>query len=209
MTRTILLATFGVWLLAVAPASAQPRVGGRGYVTFGSTMFAAANTYETLGGSGTQTGLGGGGSITGIWRGLFVDVGLSQQRIEGERVFINAGTVYRLGIPLTITERPVDVAVGWRFPTGRVSPYVGAGMTFISYKETAAFAQTGDDVSEGQSGPLITGGVDVALLRWVHVGGELRYRSVTGVLGSAGVSASRGDNNIGGFSAALRVSVGR
>src|SRR5690349_9813871 len=122
MNRTRLLVAFGMWLGAIAPAMGQPQIGGRGYVTFGSTSFAAADTFKAIGGSGTQSGFGGGGNVTGFWRGLFADIGVSQQQIKGERVFMNGGTVYRLGIPLTITVRPVDVAGGWRFVTGRMSP---------------------------------------------------------------------------------------
>jgi hypothetical protein len=176
-------------------------------------MFAAADTFKTLGGPGSKSGLGGGGRVSGIWRRLFIDVGISQQRFDGERVFMDdQGTVYRLGIPLTITMRPIDVAAGWRLPAdraGRVAPYVAGGMTVLSYREIAAFAQTGDDVHKSHLGALIAAGIDVGLARWVYVGGEVRYRHVPGILGSSGVSLRVRDDNAGGISAAVRVSIGR
>jgi len=134
---------------------------------------------------------------------------VSQQKIKGERVFINGADVYRLGTALRITTRPIDVAAGWRFDMGRLSPFLGGGISVVSYKETSDFAQPGDDVSERASGGLFLGGVDVALTSWLFVGGEVRSRSVSGVLGQGGISEALGDNKLGGVSAALRFAVGR
>jgi opacity protein-like surface antigen len=144
-----------------------------------------------------------------VWRDLFVDVAFSSRKFEGERVFIDGGTTYPLGIPMTVTLRPLDLAAGWRFTRGKVSPYAGGGISFVSYKETSAFAQPADDVNEQKVGPLVVGGVDVAIWKWIYVGGDLRYRAVSGVLGLGGVSEVFGNDQLGGFAAALRVSVGR
>jgi len=43
----------------------------------------------------------------------------------------------------------------------------------------------------------------------VHVGGEVRYRAVKGILGSSGISAAYSENQPGGISGAVRLSVGR
>jgi opacity protein-like surface antigen len=105
--------------------------------------------------------------------------------------------------------RAVDVAAGWRLVYGRVSPYAGAGVTLLSYEETSRGADSDENVSESRSGPLLLGGVDVTIVRWLHAGGEIRYRSVTGILGEGGASESFGEDNAGGLALALRISVGR
>jgi hypothetical protein len=208
MNRRIVLAIAALLALWPALASAQPRIGLVGYATYGATWFAAADSFEAVGASGHQQGLGGGVSVTGIWRGLFVDVGVARQKMSGERVFVDAGTVYPLGIPLDITIRPIDLAGGWRLSHGRLSPYVGAGVTFVSYREESTFAVAGDDVDDQATGGLFLAGADVKALSWLSLGGEIRYRKVSGVLGDGGVSQIFGDDQLGGVAIALRVSLG-
>ena len=197
-------------LLAAAPAQAQQQpLSVRGYVTYGSTVFSSSETLEAITGETSKSGIGGGATVVGIWRGLFADIGISQQELDGQRVFVDDGTIYPLGIPVTMRMRPVDVAGGWRFLFGRLSPYAGAGVSFIDYEEKGDFAGPGDDVSESKSGALFLAGVDVAVIRWLHAGGEFRYRAVKGVLGEAGVSEIYGEDQLGGYSFAVRISVGR
>ena len=104
--------------------------------------------------------------------------------------------------------RPLDIAAGWRLD-GRISPYVGAGLSRISYEETSQFATADENVDESGTGLLVQGGVDVSVTRWLHLGGEARYRNVKAALGAAGVSAIFGEDSIGGFSASFRLSLGR
>ena len=82
-------------------------------------------------------------------------------------------------------------------------------MTFTSYQETSAFSDPKDDLDEQKPGPMVLAGVDAELLKWVHVGGELRYRFVKGILGEAGVSEAFGEDDAGGFAVGVRVSFGR
>ncbi len=197
---------------ASAPALAQTSLTPRGYVTYGSTVFSSTESFEAVTGESSKTGWGGGGALLGIWRGVFVDVGVSQQSLDGERVFVDGGTVYKLGIPVTIKMRPVDVAGGWRFhfrQMPRVSPYAGGGVSFISYEETSDFEGPGEDVSDSKSGGFFLAGVDVAVMQWLHAGAEYRYRSVKGVLGTSGVSDVFNEDELGGYAFALRISIGR
>lgn len=188
--------------------SGQSSIGIRGYAVYGNTALSSSESFEVVSGSSSHAGLGGGGTVTGLWRGLFVDAAYSQTKINGERVFLDGRTVYRLGIPLRATVKPLDIASGWRFSMGRFSPYVAGGVSFISYKESSPFSEPGDDFTERGTGALLLGGLDVAVIRWIHVGGELRYRAVKGALGSGGVSENFGEDQLGGVSAAVRVSVG-
>jgi opacity protein-like surface antigen len=214
MSRTLAPWQLGtLFILATATgASAQSSLAPRGYVTYGSTSFDSEQSFEAVTGETSKTGVGFGGALNGIWRGVFVDVGFSQQKLDGERVFLDGTTVYKLGVPVEIEMRPIDLAAGWRFRfrnMPRISPYAGAGASFISYKETSDFASPGENVDDSKSGGLFLAGVDVAVLRWVHAGAEYRYRSVKGVLGTGGVSDAFNENQLGGYAFALRVSVGR
>jgi len=201
------LGALAIVVLLPAAGQAQSASGLRGYVTFGSTSLTAADTFDAVAGSSRAPTIGGGVAAT-LWKGVFVDVAASRIKVDGERVFVNDGTVFPLGIPLEISLTPLDVAGGWR--TGaRVQTYAGAGITRIAYKETSDFSVAADDVDSSASGLLVLGGVDVALSQWLHVGGEIRYRRVEGVLGEGGVSEIFGERELGGFTAAVRFAVGR
>lgn len=193
------------------PASPQPRLGARAYVSFGSLTLTATDTFDAVADTHSRPVFGGGVQVTSIWKGVFADVGVSQLTIDGERVFVSNNQVFKLGIPLEITMRPVDLAAGWRFRfgNGRVMPYAGAGLTYLTYEETSDFAQADEDVSESKTGPLVLGGVDVQVWRWISAGGELRWRRVNGILGEGGASAAFDEDDAGGFSAGVRISIGR
>jgi hypothetical protein len=49
----------------------------------------------------------------------------------------------------------------------------------------------------------------VTIVDWLHAGGEFRYRRVSGILGESGASEEFDEDNAGGFSAAVRISIGR
>jgi hypothetical protein len=208
MSGRILLVTWCLVLSAVS-ASAQVVVDLRGYFTYGAVTLSAADTFDAVAGQHHARTIGGGGTVTGLWRGLFADVGLSQHSFEGERVFVANGEVFPLGIPLEVKFRPLDVAVGWRMMLKRYSPFVGIGLSRISYEETSDFSTLGDEVKAARNGAMVMAGLDVRVWRWVNVGGEVRYRRVQGLLGSGGVSEAFNEDQLGGVSAAMRLSVGR
>ena len=197
---------------AAAKGKRQP-IGVRAMAGFGTTMFSASQTFEAVTGRTSREGPAGGVEVLNLWRHLFASLTISQVRLSGERVFVVNGTIYPMGIPDTITMRPIDVAAGWRLTPGRslkrLEPFVGAGTTIMSYEETSSFAASLEDVSTRKAGFLVLGGADVTVLRWLRVGGEVRYRMVSGVLGSAGISQVYGEKSLGGVSAGLRVSVGK
>ena len=194
-------------LCGAAPAAAQGDISL--YGTYASTAFAATDSFEAVAGTARHPGFGGGILASRLWRGAFLDVGLFQTKIDGERVFLNGTSVYTLGIPLQVKITPVDLAAGWRLTNGRLSSFLGAGVSSVAYSETGAFSEDGDNVSLRKSGPLVLAGVDAGITKWVRVGGEVRYRAVKGILGSGGISGAYGENQLGGISGALRVSVGR
>src|SRR5215510_3391360 len=185
MKRLLTNVVFGAIFGVCAEQSAAQGVSPSAYLTYGSTRFAAIESFEAITGSASQSGIGFGGRLDGLWRGLFADVGFSQQKLDGRRVFLSGDTVFALGIATEITYRPIDLAAGWQFGFNRVRPYVGGGASFLSYKEEADFAQAGDDVDERRIGALLIAGVDVAVVPHLRIGGELRYRAISGVLGVA------------------------
>ena len=203
------LAVAGLLMFAPAsPVSGQTSFGVRGYFVYGGVSFSAADSIEAVTGATRAPFVGGGGQVT-VWKGVFADIGVAPHSLDGQRVFVNNGTVYPLDIPVTLKFLPVDLAIGWRMP-GRVQPYGGVGMTSLGYKETGEYAQSGEDVDIRRAGLLVLAGADLTVWRtWLHAGGEIRYRSVTGIFGDAGVTAAFGEDNAGGVAYALRVSVGR
>lgn len=199
------------------PSTQKPNVGRQsarawgvqGYGTYGNIAFAATETLNAVAGGTRFANVGGGVAITNLWRNLFIDVGTSQTKVDGHRVFVDGETVYKLGIPLDVTVRPIDVAAGWRVTSGRLSTFIGAGMTSLHYEETSAFAEADENVTDRRAGGLILVGIDVAVVKWVQLGGEVRYRAVKGILGEGGASGAFGEDHVGGFSAGMRVSVGK
>lgn len=194
-----------------APPPAQRGIGIRGYVISGTTALAAEKTFEAVAGTRRRSSFGGGVQVTDIWKGVFADVSASRLSLSGQRVFVDGGRVFKLGIPLEVTMRPFDVAGGWRLRLlrGRILPYAGAGMTLLRYEERSDFAGSGEDVSETKAGPLVLAGVDARIWRFVSAGGDLRWRRVRKILGEGGVSDLFDEDDVGGVGASLRISIGR
>jgi opacity protein-like surface antigen len=201
-----------LWVLSIAAwpsvASAQS-VGVSGYVSIGTMQFAAGDSFDLVTGSSSKSGFGVGGTVSRLWRGVLADISFWQHKPEGERVFVDAGTTYHLGIPIRITFRPIDVVGGWKFEMVHAQPYFGGGVTFMSYKEESDFAAAGDDVDEQKTGGVVLAGVDIPLGHLIRLGGEFRYRAVKGVLGAGGVSQLLDDDKLGGSAFAFRATLGR
>lgn len=194
--------------LFLSPAAARAQAPGvRAYFTYGAVSLASSETFKAVADTNKATSLGGGAQVTGLWRSLFLDVGVSRQSLDGTRVFVFENVVYPLDIPLDVSFTPVDVVAGWRFDRRRYSPYVGGGLSLVSYNESSSFARAGDDVSERGTGYVLLAGVDVPAWRFLVLGGELRYRAVSGVLGERGASAVFGEDQLGGIQYSLRMSV--
>jgi opacity protein-like surface antigen len=207
--RRVFVLACVVWASAAAPARAQPRIGVFGHVVFGSRMMAASESFDAVTGSDRTTFVSGGARIERLWKGVFADTTFSQTSFDGERVFVNNGEVFGLGIPVRVTVRPIDLAAGWRFAIKRFSPFAGGGVTFLSYRESSEFSDPADEADEQKTGAIVLAGLDYQILRWARAGVEMRYRRVGGILGEAGVSELFDEKNAGGIDFGVRVSVGR
>ncbi|HUE88465.1 MAG TPA: outer membrane beta-barrel protein [Vicinamibacterales bacterium] len=207
-----LLTLLTVTALAAAPAYAQPRdnaIGVRGFATFGHITFQSQSSFDAIFDRHAGPIIGGGGQALLPW-GIFVEVAASQFAQEGERAFVTAtGDVFRLGIPVAVTITPLEITGGWRFRKWpRVVPYGGVGYSSYRYRETSDFADPDENVDERFAGFHIIGGAEYQPRRWLAVGGEVSWASIPDALGG-GVSATFNEDNLGGTTLRLKISVGQ
>jgi opacity protein-like surface antigen len=215
-TLALILAALAV----VAPASAQvrrvkplpvnaPRISLRPFFLASGQNFTAKETFKAVFGRSVEPFWGGGAQLT-FREGLFVDVTVSRFKATGERAFRFDGVNFGLGIPLTVTETPVEVSGGYRvYVSPRLVPYVGAGIGSYSYTETSDFSTDDENVKTRHAGYLVTGGAEFRMRRWLGLTADVQYTRVPGILGAGGISKEAGETDLGGLAARFRVIVGR
>lgn len=180
----------------------------RGVAMVAQTWLAAGSTFKAVLGSSQATEFGGGISLTE--GSYFIDVMARRFSKDGERVFVNNGQAYPLGIGTTVTMTPLDVTAGYRFrPLGRLRPYLGAGYTRLKYEETGEFAGSGDDVSESFNGFHVIGGGEFRVARFVGLAAEAGWTRIAKAIGDAGASQAFGETDLGGTSVRVKLVVGR
>lgn len=205
------LAAAALCLCAVTPAAAQTRArektfGYRALFDVGTHVFTASDTFNTILETDRGTFVGGGAQAR--WKNLVFEVTGSRFRDTGERVFMSGGDVFRLGIPTTITMRPVEFTAAYRLPrVWRFRPYAGGGFGKQRYKETSQFAEASENVSRTDTSYHVVGGAELPIWRWIAVGTEVRYRAVRDAIGEGGVSKEYGESDLGGTSLRFRVIV--
>ncbi len=210
---------FRRWVTAVAlllstPVDlyAQNEQGGlavHGYATFSTLYLAASQTFDAVSGSSRTASATAGMQVAGLWKGLMFDAAWSRTAIDGERISIDDDGTFPLGIPLRVTMKPLDIAGGWRRHDGRWLPYAAIGISRLHYEETSEGNVAGEDLETTSIGPLIVGGLDFRVSRFVLIGGELRYRHLGGILGAGGASAAFEEGSAGGWTVGARMSIGR
>ena len=222
------LCVLALTLVAATPARAQSDgVGIRGFALVGNMTFTAKESFDAVLGTNKSVIYGGGAEVLlpfmmeplapnkseRVFVGhFFGSLGAWQFKRDGERVFVDPNDeIFRLGIPVTVTITPLEVTAGYRFSrmTRRVAPYVGVGYSSYRYRETSAFADDDENVDERFGGVHVLGGADVRVVRWLAIAGEVAYASISEALGEGGVSKHFGEDNLGGLSLRLKISVGR
>ena len=194
----------------------EQRTSVHGFGQIGIIRFAAADSFETV--TGSEFGIMyGGGAQVALRNGFFVQGSVERYEDSGQRVFVfrNESTavdeVFPLGIRNTITVTPIQVTAGYRqvAPSG-LAGYLGAGGGVHLYKEESEFALPQDNIDEKFASYHILGGAEWPLWLWLWVGGEGQWTWVPNALGEGGVSAARffDENDLGGFTLRLKVSVG-
>lgn len=185
------------------------RVRASGHASW--LALAASETFDATVGSANAVEYGASAAVL-LPRGFFVEVDVSHVEKEGERVFVDNGTVFGLGIPLTVSMTPIDLTGGYRFAGSEARlpfvPYVGGGVGWLAYKETSAFAEPDEDVDERFTSYHLLGGLEVPLWRMLGVAAEARYRWVPDALGESesSVSEAFGETNLGGFLLRVKLS---
>lgn len=200
------------WLVTVAPASAQSAssIGGRLFGVIEGQAMTAKDTFDAVAGQTTLFGGGGGVEVHRIWKQVFVRASASRLSVEGERIFVFNGTVFPLGIPMDVQLTPIEIAAGWRFaPLGtRIVPYVGGGTVVMRFRESSKFDTSADTVNKTFSGAVAFAGVDVNVMKFVSVGAEVGMRIIK-ITRPGGALGALGEDDLGGISMRLLVSIGR
>jgi opacity protein-like surface antigen len=199
--------------VAAAQAASEdaPALSLRPFFLASGERFAAKNSFEAVFGQSVEPFLGGGLQFVDR-NGFFIDLTASRFKKTGQRAFRSNNQNFRLGIPLTATITPLEVAGGYRFKlpgSPRLVPYVGAGAGSYGYKETSEFSDASENVDTRHAGYLAVGGVEFRLHRWIGVSIDAQYTHVLGILGSGGISQDAGEKDLGGVAARVKVIVGR
>lgn len=184
------------------PPPRKPPVGVRAYGFYEFQALSASNSFKAVTGSSTTNGFGGGFEVTNVFSKVFLRTTFAHAGKDGERVFVNNGQIFNLGIPLTIGMTPFEIGGGWRSVVdrrGRYAVYVGAGVVFLNYSETTPSGTSEDNVSKTFTGYSVFGGFDRAFHKYLVAGVEAQYRGVPNAIGAGGVSEIYNETNLGGF----------
>lgn len=214
------------WMAASMPASAQVRprtaaptrprpasqFGVRGFADIGSTTFAATKSFEAVLGKARGPIYGGGGEVR-LPYSLFASLRGARFSAEGERVFVSGGQTFPLGIATTVSVTPIELTGGYRLVRRgwRAVPYGGGGVGWHRYREESEFADASENVSLTATGYHVVGGAEIPVIRWVAAAVEAQWSRVPDALGGNpnGVAQTFGESNLGGFTARVKVVVGR
>ena len=183
-----------------------------GFAMLGLMSFTATDTFDVALGSPLGSMYGGGVHVGLPLGGLFVNLGGWRFSHVGERVFVFDGEKFSLGIPLEVTITPIELTGGWRFRLRRAPqfrPYLSGGISSYGYREISEFATTAENVDERFTGYHLAGGAEVQVERWLGVGLELNWTTVPDAIGDSGVSKVFNENNLGGTSIRVKITIGR
>jgi len=180
----------------------------RGFGQISGIYFTAADSFDAVTGS-SWGGMCGGGVQFGLSNGLFFQGSYERYESTGQRVFVFENEIFELGIENRVTVAPIQATVGYRQPAdGGSVAYLGVGASWYRFQEEAAFAQAGDDVDESKPGLHILGGIEFPLTSWFWVGGEGQWAYAPEILGKDGISQAFDEDDLGGFTIRLKLSVG-
>jgi len=188
------------------PAPPKQKLGFRAYGGVDFVGMSASQSFQAVTGSSTFIGPSGGVEVLNIWHGVFARVTFAHMSKDGQRVFVNNGQVFPLGIPLTIGMTPIELGGGLRHVTdkkGLWTVYGGLSALFLNYSETTPSGTSADNTQETFNGVTIFGGLERGFHKYLIVGVEAQYRSVPNALGAAGVSQIYNETNLGGFAARI------
>ncbi len=121
---------------------------------------------------------------------------------DGERVWPNqSGGWEKTGDSVSYDLMPITLIGRWRFlREGRVLPYLGAGIGFVTFEEDGAESQDG-------TGLILQAGSDFSLGKNLSFFLEVEWASYPDVIGNEGVSRFYSEDDVGGITgyAGLRI----
>ncbi len=184
------------------PPPRKPAVGVRAYGFYEYDALAASDTFKAVTGSSSTNGFGAGVEVTNVVSKVFIRATFAHASKDGERVFVDNGQVFSLGIPLTVGMTPIEIGGGWRTTADRrglYAIYVGGGVVFLNYSENTPSGSADDNTSKTFTGYSIFGGFDRTFAKHWFAGAEAQYRGIPNAIGTAGVSQIYNETNLGGF----------
>src|SRR5262245_19159979 len=183
--------------------------GLRGFAKVGIGSFLAHQSFDAVLGSSKIRGPWfGGGAQYQFRQGLFVEGEIAFFRQTGEHVFVNGDTIFKLGIPDTLTLLPVSATAGYRFHGRTVAPFVGGGIGQYVFSEKTPFDESAEHAWERANSYHVLGGVEFHAARGVGVAVQARYTRVPDAL-TGGVATVFNEDDLGGFQVAAKLLVGR
>ena len=128
----------------------------------------------------------------------------------GERVFVNNGTIYPLGLTDTVSITPIMAVAGMRKTYGRrgMAVYVGGGAGVYLLRETSEFSQAADDVKQNDAAYRGIVGLEWPLARSLAAAVEFTYTAVPNSL-TGGTADAFDEHDLGGAQVKVKVLFGR
>jgi len=190
------------------PASTGAPGGFRVFGLFDGSQMAASESFKAAFGSAQTNGYGVGAEVD-VWKHVFLRIAATSSTRDGSRVFVDGGEVFDLHIPLSVKMTPIEAGGGWRTTAGRLAPYLGGAFISLAYEEVSDLGGASESSSfhERYTGGAVFGGVDVAIVKWLFVGGEAQYRHVPVPDVNGTLMHEFDETNLGGFTVRARVGV--
>ncbi len=204
--RTVVLIAWIVAGSASSAAAQSDTFGVFGIGQFGYVQFAAEQSFRAVMGQAGGRFFGGGAEVR--VGPAFLSASIERFAKTGQRILVVDGEVFKLGIPETVTIVPVAVSAGWRMRRDGATPYVGAGVGRMFYKEQSAFAADGERVDARFSSVHILGGIEFRN-EWVATAFEVQYTRAPQTVGIGGALQAFQESNLGGLVGRVKVLVGR
>jgi hypothetical protein len=194
---------------APAPRTGPERLEVLGFGQIGVGRWLAHNTFDAVAGSPYFPMFGGGAEVR-LPNGVFGAGSVEYFQKKGQRVFVNNGTAFRLGIADRIRIIPIEGRVGYRQSLGSYAWYAAGGAGVYLYRERSDFSTGSDNVDKTSASYHALAGVEVPIGdSMFRTAFEVEFTTVPGALGDNGASAAFGEHNLGAIQARLRVLFGR
>jgi opacity protein-like surface antigen len=180
----------------------------RGFGQAGYGRFAASQTFDAVLGSAGGAWFGGGARVQ-VKRHYFAEIALEHYGGDGERVFVNKGQVFRLGIPDHVSITPVMATAGYTYawrPAFR--PYAGLGIGHYALSETSVVGSDSSEIHQATTGYHASVGLEWRTTRSISTAFEFQYRIVSNAL-DGGTAALFGEDDLGGPQFKVKVLFGR